>query len=158
VSTGGSTVFGDFNYYTFAGERATINNTTQKYKFTGKELDSEDGDYHFLARDYSPRLGRWLHADRVAGNPGSPQSLNLYAYVVNSPTGNIDPAGLANCPIEKDGCGIGGSVGGGMGPWWGWGGVGGFGGGGSPSGGFGVGLCSAEFTLDDAVDWPEHAA
>ncbi len=46
---------------------------------------------HF--RMFSSDQGRWLSADRIHGRPCTPQSLNRYAYVENSPTNRIDPRG-----------------------------------------------------------------
>lgn len=34
-----------------------------KYKFTGKELDTETGYFHFGARPYNGRIGRWMLVD-----------------------------------------------------------------------------------------------
>jgi len=39
-------------------------------------------------------LGRFTSIDPVRGNPGSPQSWNLYAYVSNNPFNRFDPLGL----------------------------------------------------------------
>ena len=49
------------------------------------------------ARDYDPRLGRWLSADTIVPNPANPQSLNRYSYVYNNPLKYIDPSGHRAC-------------------------------------------------------------
>jgi RHS repeat-associated protein len=64
------------------------------YKFTGYEYDPETGNYYAFARFYSPRLGRFLSPDPLAGATSSPQSLNRYAYVANNPLNAADPTGM----------------------------------------------------------------
>ena len=70
------------------------------YKFTGKERDPETGLDEFGARYYSSAMGRFITPDWAAkatavpyANFGDPQSLNLYAYVENSPIDRIDADG-----------------------------------------------------------------
>ena len=45
-------------------------------------------------RAMSNNMGRWHSADPLGGDLTNPQSLNRYAYVLNNPTGLIDPLGL----------------------------------------------------------------
>ena len=49
------------------------------------------------ARDYDPRLGRWLSADTIVPNPANSQSFNRYAYVYNNPLKYTDPSGRRAC-------------------------------------------------------------
>ena len=53
------------------------------------------------ARDYDPRLGRWLSADTIVPEPGNPPSLNRFAYVYNNPLKYTDPSGHRAC-LEWD--------------------------------------------------------
>lgn len=53
-------------------------------------------------RRYSNPQGRWLSPDPVAGDASNPQSLNLYAYVLNNPTSLVDPSGLDGCSFAPD--------------------------------------------------------
>jgi RHS repeat-associated protein len=62
-----------------------------RFKFTGREWDSEIGQYYDRARDYAPNIGRFESED-PAGFKG--QDSNLYRYVYNQPTDLIDPTGL----------------------------------------------------------------
>jgi RHS repeat-associated protein len=68
--------------------------------FTGKERDAESGNDYFEARYYSSAMGRFMSPDwsaKVAPVPyaklDNPQSLNLYAYVLNNPLIHVDADG-----------------------------------------------------------------
>ena len=94
-ATGG--VERDDDYYAFGGEIVETGTVDDSHKFAGMELDSEDGLYHTLFRQYSPSLGRWLGTDPVRGCAENPQGLNLYPYVRNNPANLIDPRGDQFC-------------------------------------------------------------
>jgi len=72
---------------------------------TGKERDTESGNDYFGARYYSSAMGRFMSPDwsaKIVPVPyaklGNPQSLNLYAYLMNNPLGGVDADGhTANC-------------------------------------------------------------
>jgi RHS repeat-associated protein len=83
------------------------------HHFTGKERDTESGNDYFEARYYSSSMGRFMSPDWSAkaepvpyAKMDNPQSLNLYAYVLNNPLSKVDPDGhlgcgflwLGNCP------------------------------------------------------------
>lgn len=75
-----------------------------KRHFTGKERDTESGNDYFGARYYGSSMGRFMSPDwsaQVEPVPYSkldnPQSLNLYAYVLNNPLSKDDPDGHAGC-------------------------------------------------------------
>jgi RHS repeat-associated protein len=75
-----------------------------QYRYTGKERDTESGLDYFGARYYSSSMGRFSSPDPSGltyANPYNPQSLNLYAYVLNNPLKNIDPTGL-DCVYLSD--------------------------------------------------------
>src|SRR5580692_1401526 len=62
--------------------------------FTGKERDTESGNDYFEARYYSSSMGRFMSPDWSAkeepvpyAQMNDPQSLNLYAYMMNNPLG-----------------------------------------------------------------------
>jgi RHS repeat-associated protein len=63
------------------------------YGFTGQRLEAGLGLMHYGARFYSPRLGRFVSADTIVPEPGEPQALNRYAYVLNNPLRYVDPSG-----------------------------------------------------------------
>jgi len=66
-----------------------------------QRLDSSTNLLYYGARYYDPLLGRFLSADTVVplalstveGEPGHPQALNRYAYVLNNPLKYTDPSG-----------------------------------------------------------------
>jgi RHS repeat-associated protein len=67
---------------------------------TGKERDTESGNDYFGARYYSSAMGRFMSPDWSAKEEpvpyaklDNPQSLNLYAYVLNDPLSREDPDG-----------------------------------------------------------------
>jgi RHS repeat-associated protein len=61
-----------------------------RFGFTGRELDSETGNYYYNSRYYDPLVGRFISEDTVGFGGGD---ANLYRYVGNSPTNYTDPSG-----------------------------------------------------------------
>jgi len=49
---------------------------------------------------YDPATSRWLSSDPIKGVVTNPQSLNLYAYVLNNPLKYVDPFGLQENPMD----------------------------------------------------------
>lgn len=54
------------------------------------------------ARWYLASIGRFASADTIVPDPASPQDLNRYAYVRNSPVKYQDPTGHEVCNIDGD--------------------------------------------------------
>lgn len=65
--------------------------TPKRYRFTGKERDTETGLYYHGARYYAPWLARWMSCDPA----GLADGVNIYAYVSDNPVRRSDPTGLA---------------------------------------------------------------
>lgn len=86
----------DIDYYPYGGQENDYCSTpvTQRYKFTGKERDSESGLDDFPARYYTSSMGRWMTPDPMGGHVEDPQTLNRYAYARNNPVSITDPTGL----------------------------------------------------------------
>jgi RHS repeat-associated protein len=76
--------------------------TTSGYAFTGREWDPEAKLYHYRARYYNSKLGRFVSQDPSGLSGG----LNLYVYADNIPTSMVDPFGLS--PTTRRGAGVGG--------------------------------------------------
>lgn len=78
--------------------------TGKEFHFTGKERDAESGLDHFLFRNYSSSMGRWMSPDpagMAAADLSFPQTLNRYTYVNNNPLSFTDPLGL-DCAYLND--------------------------------------------------------
>lgn len=83
-------VYGQTRVTSGTGTVLTQSALGNRFFFTGREHDQETGLYHYRARAYDPRLGRFLQRDPVGYAAGP----NLYSYVENNPTTWVDPLGL----------------------------------------------------------------
>jgi RHS repeat-associated protein len=68
---------------------ASQTDTPKRYRYVGKELDSENGFYFYGARYYAPWLGRWTSTDPAGISAG----VNLYEYSKSNPIVFLDPNG-----------------------------------------------------------------
>ena len=83
-------------YLPYGATVATASNGGQPLdpQFQGKILDTESALYYFGARYYDPVLGRFITPDnRLGSHLYSQDTLNRYAFALNSPTTFIDPSG-----------------------------------------------------------------
>ncbi len=90
-------VIDHINYDGFGNvTQETQSSNGDRWKWTGRELDSETGLQYNRARSYDPKTGRWTSQDPLgfAGGDG-----NLYRYAMNGPTISTDPTGLGDFPI-----------------------------------------------------------
>ena len=63
-----------------------------RFGYTGQIAIPEAMLWHYKARAYAPRLGRFLQTDPI----GTEGGLNLYAYASGDPVNLLDPMGLAS--------------------------------------------------------------
>lgn len=77
------------------------NSTADSFVFTEHEWDSENFSFNTQFRQYAPAQGRWLSPDSYAGSYDlmDPQTLNRYAYALNTPLTSTDPSGLDSCVV-----------------------------------------------------------
>ncbi len=90
-------VVGEMRYYAFGETRLSTGTMFTDRLFTGQRYIAELGIYHFNARFYSPKLGRFLSADTLMSGFANPQSLNRFSYVANNPLRYTDPTGHMMC-------------------------------------------------------------
>jgi len=94
TNAAGTALEQDIDYYPYGGVEHDYCTAcvAQRYKFNGKERDTESGLDNFGARYDTSSLGRFMTPDWAEkptsvpyANFGNPQSLNLYSYVQNNP-------------------------------------------------------------------------
>lgn len=83
-----------YSYDPFGNTTQSGEATEQSFQYTGRENDGT-GLYYYRARYYSPETERFISKDPIFFAGGGS---NLYGYLNNSPTDEIDPSGLA--PID----------------------------------------------------------
>jgi RHS repeat-associated protein/uncharacterized repeat protein (TIGR01451 family) len=84
-------------YKPWGETRFTSGTTPTTWRFTGQREDATIGLYFYNARYLDPQLGRFTQADTIVPEPGNPQALNRYAYVLNNPVRYTDPTGHVFC-------------------------------------------------------------
>jgi RHS repeat-associated protein len=93
------------DFYPFGGIAYTSGDDSNRYKFTGKERDTESGLDNFGARYNASTMGRFMTPDPIfitKHRVVDPQQWNLYAYVRNNPLNLTDPTGK---DLWMKGCG-----------------------------------------------------
>lgn len=73
----------------FHATNSTVDLGAKRYRYTGKERDSETGLYYHQARYYASWLGRWTSPDPS----GHGDDLNRYGFVGANPINYRDPSG-----------------------------------------------------------------
>jgi RHS repeat-associated protein len=94
LTNGSATLTDTYSYDVFGAVRSHSGSSTNYWQFTGQQSDSASNLYYLRARYYDPSIGRFLSRDPMPGLTTNPQSLNHYAYALNSPTNRVDPTGL----------------------------------------------------------------
>ncbi len=93
VTNASGSIVGEQGYYPFGETRFTTGTMYTDKLYTGQREITGLGIYHYNARFYSPKLGRFLSADTIVPGFANPQNLNRYSYVGNSPLNYTDPSG-----------------------------------------------------------------
>ena len=66
------------------------------YRFNGKELDPETGNYYYGARYYDPKISVWLSVDPLAHKM---PNWSPYSFSFNNPIKFVDPDGRIPIPL-----------------------------------------------------------
>jgi RHS repeat-associated protein len=88
TSTGANT-----RYYPFGEARFSTGPMLTDKLFTSQREITGLGIYHYGARFYSPKLGRFISPDTIIPDPTNPQSWNRFSYTINNPIRYNDPDG-----------------------------------------------------------------
>jgi RHS repeat-associated protein len=92
-------IVGQQHYFAYGEPRNTSGTLHTDRRFTGQREETGLGSlYDYNARYYSPLMGRFISADSIVPEPGNPQDLNRYAYVLGNPVRYTDPSGHAPRP------------------------------------------------------------
>ena len=94
LSSGAGTLAQTYAFDSFGNRTAASGSLINVFQYTGREFDSETGEYYYRARYFDPSSGRFLNEDPIQFVGG----INAYRYVSNNPTDLRDPMGL--CPSE----------------------------------------------------------
>ena len=95
-------ILGENRYYPFGETRLTTGTIYTDKLFTGQREMAGLGIYHYQARFYPPKLGRFLSADTIVPSYANPQSLNRFSYVTNNPLKYTDPSGHRACSTDEE--------------------------------------------------------
>ena len=88
----------ELRYYAYGKPRYNVGGQKTDYRFTGQRWQNDLGMYWYNSRWYDQLTGRFLQPDTIVPQPGNPQSLNRYSYVLNNALRYTDPTGH----IEED--------------------------------------------------------
>ncbi len=79
VTDAGGTIVGEDRFYPYGETRFTTGSMNTDKLFTGQRELTGLGIYHYGARFYSPKLGRFLSADTIVQSYANPETLNRYS-------------------------------------------------------------------------------
>ena len=84
---------------TLVEDNAHYGQFSSPYRFNGKDLDPETGNYYYGARYYHPVWGIWLGVDPMSDKR---PNLTSYNFVSNNPVVRIDPSGMLDGWVEGE--------------------------------------------------------
>jgi RHS repeat-associated protein len=92
IAATSGTVLDHISYSTFGKVMSETNASNgDRWKYTGREYDSDSGSYFFRARFHDPSSGRFTAEDPLGF---AAKDMNRHRYVRNAPTNGTDPLGL----------------------------------------------------------------
>ena len=105
VTDASGTIVGEDRFYPYGETRFTTGTMYTDQLFTGQREMTGLGIYHYGARFYSPKLGRFLSPDTIVQSYANPQTLNRYSYVLGNPLRYTDPTGhMVACGVYAEDC------------------------------------------------------
>ena len=107
VTNSTGAIVGEQRYYPYGETRITSGTIYTDKLYTGQREMTGLGIYHYGARFYSPKLGRFLSPDSIVPGAANPQAWNRYSYVLGNPLKYTDPSGHtyicgASCEAEYE--------------------------------------------------------
>jgi RHS repeat-associated protein len=84
-------IVAEFDYDSFGNVTTSIDFVDQPFRWHGRERDGKTGLYHFRARVYDAKTGRFLQEDPLHFDAGD---LNVFNFVLSNPINKRDPYGL----------------------------------------------------------------
>jgi RHS repeat-associated protein len=92
-----STITQSYMFDSF-GKTTSNGASTNPFKYTGRDFDSETGLYYYRARYYNSMIGRFISEDPISFIAG----INFYGYAANAPLRFVDPTGTSNALIHEE--------------------------------------------------------
>ena len=92
TATENGTLASEQKYTAWGQTRSGSVGTDRQY--TGQINEAQLGIYFYSARYYDPLLGRFISADSIIPQPGSPLAWDRYSYVYSNPVNFTDPSGF----------------------------------------------------------------
>ena len=91
MTSASGSVVNSYTYLPFGEKASNMTGVANPFTYVGEYgvMDEGSGLYFMRNRWYSPTLGRFVQQDPIGFNGGT----NLYAYVENGPTVDMDPLG-----------------------------------------------------------------
>jgi RHS repeat-associated protein len=108
VKSSDSTVSATYEHGPF-GEAIRLTGTQAKanpFRWSTKFTDDQTDLVYYGYRYYSASLGRWINRDPIEEDGG----INMYAFVLNHPGGDVDPLGMNSLAEEESAAGIQGGM------------------------------------------------
>ena len=79
-----------YGYDEFGNDTYGTQEQVQPFGYTGYRYDTVAGTYFAQAREYVPKVGRFVGEDWIKGSTSYPASLNQYGYCFGNPFGLVD--------------------------------------------------------------------